>query len=44
VARADGKTDETRELWGRVLQLMPEGSAERAQLQREIDALGKPAN
>jgi cytochrome c-type biogenesis protein CcmH len=44
VARADGKTDETRELWGRVLQLMPEGSPERAQLQREIDALGKPAN
>ena len=44
VARADGKTEETKELWGKVLQLMPEGSPERAQLQREIDGLDKPAN
>jgi cytochrome c-type biogenesis protein CcmH len=44
VARADGKTDETKELWGKVMQMMPEGSPERAQLQREIDGLGKPAN
>jgi cytochrome c-type biogenesis protein CcmH len=42
VARADGKTDETKELWGKVLLLMPEGSPEREQLQREIDGLGKP--
>ncbi|HWA49245.1 MAG TPA: c-type cytochrome biogenesis protein CcmI [Dongiaceae bacterium] len=44
VARAEGKTDETRDLWGKVLELMPEGSPERAQLQHEIDGLGKPAN
>lgn len=50
VARADGRTGETRELWGRVLKLMPEGAPEREQLQREIDELGedgpdqKPAN
>ncbi len=44
-ARADGKTDETKQLWGKVLLLMPEGSPERAQLQREIDGLDKaPAN
>lgn len=39
VARADGRTDETKELWGQVLQQMPEGSPERQQLQREIEAL-----
>ncbi len=44
VARAAGKPDETKELWGKVLLLMPEGSPERAQLQREIDGLDKPAN
>ena len=44
VARADGKTGEAKALWGKVLLLMPEGSPERVQLQREIDALDKPAN
>jgi cytochrome c-type biogenesis protein CcmH len=44
VARADGKTEETKELWGKVMLMMPEGSPERAQLQREIEALDKPAN
>ena len=29
------------QLWGKVLLLMPEGSAERQQLQQEIDTLGK---
>jgi cytochrome c-type biogenesis protein CcmH len=43
-ARAEGKTDETKELWGKVMLMMPEGSPERAQLQREIDGLGKPSN
>lgn len=44
VARAEGRKDEAKELWGKVLLLMPEGSAERQQLQREIDTLdGKPA-
>ena len=41
VARAEGRSDEARELWGKVLLLMPEGSAERQQLQREIDTLNK---
>ena len=41
VARAEGRTDEAKELWGRVLVLMPEGSAERQQLQQEIEGLGK---
>lgn len=41
VARAEGKADEAKELWGKVLLLMPEGSAERQQLQQEIDTLGK---
>ena len=41
VARAEGRTDEAKELWGKVLLLMPEGSAERQQLQQEIDTLGK---
>ena len=43
VARAEGRTDEAKELWQKVLALMPEGSTERQQLQREIDKLGKPA-
>jgi len=42
VARAAGKTAETKELWSKVLLLMPEGSAERDQLQREIDGLDQP--
>jgi cytochrome c-type biogenesis protein CcmH/NrfG len=44
VARADGRTDEAKVLWQKVLALLPEGSNERTQLQREIDTLGKPAN
>ena len=43
VARADGRIDEAKALWQKVLQLMPEGSPERAQLQGEIDRLEKPA-
>lgn len=43
VARAEGRTEEARTLWSQVLVLMPEGSAERAQLQQEIDNLGKAA-
>lgn len=44
VARADGRTDEAKALWQKVLALLPEGSAERQQLQHEIDTLGaKPA-
>lgn len=41
VARAEGRAGEAKELWGKVLLLMPEGSAERQQLQDEIDGLGK---
>ncbi len=44
VARAEGRADEAKALWQKVLLLMPEGSTERQQLQREIDNLGKPAN
>jgi cytochrome c-type biogenesis protein CcmH len=44
VARAEGRSDEAKTLWQKVLALLPEGSAERQQLQREIDTLGtKPA-
>lgn len=45
VARADGKTDEARQLWQRVLALLPAGSQQRSALQHEIDGLGgAPAN
>jgi len=44
VARAEGRADEAKALWQKVLALLPEGSSERTQLQREIDNLGKPAN
>jgi cytochrome c-type biogenesis protein CcmH len=44
VARAEGRPDEAKALWEKVLALMPEGSPERQQLQREIETLGKPAN
>jgi cytochrome c-type biogenesis protein CcmH len=44
VARAEGRAEEAKALWEKVLALMPEGSPERQQLQREIDTLGKPAN
>jgi len=43
VARAQGRTDEAKELWQKVLALMPEGTTERQRLQKEIDKLGKPA-
>ncbi len=43
VARAEGRADEAKALWQKVLALLPEGSNERTQLQREIDNLGKPA-
>jgi cytochrome c-type biogenesis protein CcmH len=43
VARAEGRPEEAKALWQKVLALMPEGSPERQQLQREIDTLGKPA-
>lgn len=41
VARAEGRADEAKALWEKVLALMPEGSPERQQLQREIETLGK---
>jgi cytochrome c-type biogenesis protein CcmH len=44
VARAEGRPEEAKALWEKVLALMPEGSPERQQLQHEIDTLGKPAN
>jgi cytochrome c-type biogenesis protein CcmH len=44
VARAEGRPDEAKALWERVMALMPEGAPERQQLQHEIDTLGKPAN
>jgi cytochrome c-type biogenesis protein CcmH len=44
VARAEGRPEEAKAMWQKVLALMPEGSPERQQLQREIDTLGKPAN
>jgi cytochrome c-type biogenesis protein CcmH len=44
LARAEGRPDEAKALWVKVLALMPEGSPERQQLQREIDTLGKSAN
>ena len=45
VARADGRTDEARQLWQRVLALLPAGSEQRSALQHEIDGLGSvPAN
>jgi len=44
VARAQGRADEAKALWQKVLALMPEGSPERQQLQHEIDTLAtKPA-
>jgi cytochrome c-type biogenesis protein CcmH len=43
VARGQGRPDEAKMLWEKVLALMPEGSPERQQLQHEIDKLDKPA-
>jgi cytochrome c-type biogenesis protein CcmH len=44
VARAEGRPNEAKALWQKVLTLIPEGSPERQQLQREIETLSKPAN
>lgn len=44
VARAQGRPQEAKDLWEKVMALMPDGAAERQQLQREIDNLGKAAN
>jgi len=45
IARANGKVDAARQLWQRVLALLPAGSQQRSALQREIDGLGVvPAN
>ena len=45
VALADNRTGEARDLWRQVLVLLPEGSEQRAAMQREIDGLdAKPAN
>jgi len=43
VARAEGRPDEAKALWEKVLALMPAGAPEREQLRREIDGL-KRAN
>ena len=43
VARAEGRPDEAKALWEKVLPLLPEGSPERQKLQHQIDTL-KPAN
>jgi cytochrome c-type biogenesis protein CcmH len=42
VERLAGRNDLARDLWRRVLALLPEGSDERADLQRQIDQLGAP--
>jgi cytochrome c-type biogenesis protein CcmH len=44
VARAEGRAGEAKALWEQVLALMPDGSPEREQLQREIDGLANPAD
>jgi cytochrome c-type biogenesis protein CcmH len=41
VARAEGRPEEAKALWQRVLALMPEDAPERQQLQHEIDTLGQ---
>jgi cytochrome c-type biogenesis protein CcmH len=41
VARAQGRSDEAKQLWQRVLALLPAGSDQRAAMQREIDGLGQ---
>jgi cytochrome c-type biogenesis protein CcmH len=41
VARAQGDKPAAKELWLKVLALIPEGSAQRASLQREIDSLSE---
>jgi cytochrome c-type biogenesis protein CcmH len=41
VARANGDKGAAREMWIKVLALIPEGSPQRQSLQREIDSLGQ---
>jgi cytochrome c-type biogenesis protein CcmH len=41
VARAQGDKQAAKEMWLKVLALIPEGSAQRASLQREIDTLAQ---
>ncbi|MDQ7248491.1 c-type cytochrome biogenesis protein CcmI [Dongia sedimenti] len=40
VARSQGDKQAAKDMWLKVLALIPEGSAQRASLQREIDSLG----
>ena len=42
VERVAGRNNAARDLWRQVLLLLPEGSAERADLQRQIDGLDAP--
>lgn len=42
VERAEGRPEAARALWQQVLALLPEGSPQRADLQKQIDALEKP--
>lgn len=41
VARSQGDMQAAKDMWLKVLALIPEGSAQRASLQREIDSLGQ---
>jgi cytochrome c-type biogenesis protein CcmH/NrfG len=41
VARAQGDNKAAKELWLKVLALIPEGSAQRDSLQHEIDSLSQ---
>jgi cytochrome c-type biogenesis protein CcmH len=41
VARAEGDNKAAKEMWLKVLALIPEGSAQRDSLQREIDSLAQ---
>ncbi len=41
VARAEGDRPAAKEMWLKVLVLIPEGSAQRTSLQREIDSLAQ---
>ncbi len=42
VERQAGRSEAARDLWHQVLALLPEGSPERGDLQRQIDALDRP--
>ena len=41
VARANGDKAAAKDMWIKVLALIPEGSPQRQSLQREIDSLGQ---